>query len=271
MNKKLTQRHYAFAGLFLVVFVAMIAGFSFPVAVSDATKKMYAFVDSIPENSTLIISFDHEASSLPEISPLTNAVLRHCFQQGHRLIGLALLAEGTGIGYQAMKQTATEFGREYGKEYVFLGFKPQQTAAILGMGESIKGTWPSDYLGTPSDSLKLLDSIRNYGDVAAVISIADGNLTTHWIEYGHARFNVSIWGAVTAAMMTAYDPYLSSGQLAGMIGGLRQAAEYEQLLDTPGAGGRGMVAQSVSHLYVLLMIAVGNLIYFVSRRSKGGK
>ncbi len=246
----------------------MVLNISFDIAVTDETQRLYNLIDSLPEGSTLIISFDHEASSLPEIRPLALVVLRHTFSKNIKLIGTALLAEGTGVGYQLMNMVAKEYGKQYGIDYVYLGFKPQYIAAILSMGESIPETFPEDYLGKPVAQLPLLHNVKNYDDIAGVISIADGSLTTHWIEYGASRYGVRVSAAVTAAMMTTYDPYLASGQLYAMIGGLRGAAEYERLINRGGAGKRGMLAQTVSHIYVICLIVVGNIVYFRAKRKK---
>lgn len=266
---RLESRHYAFLGLFLTVLVTMLLGIKPAIGISDDTRKMFNYIDSLPAGSTLMVSFDHEASALPEIRPLALAILRHAFSKGHKVVGVALMAEGTAVGYRLLQTVAKEYARVYGQDYVFLGFKPQYIAAILSMGESIPKTFPEDYLGTPYGQIPLLRNVRNYNDLAGVISISDGNLATHWIEYGHARFNVTVTAAVTAAMVTSYDPYLSSGQLHAMVGGLRGAAEYEELIKVGGGGIRGMLAQSASHLYILLLILIGNIAYFQARRKQG--
>lgn len=258
--KRLSGREWSFIGLLLVVTASMLVGYRPQITVHQATRDVYALIDSLPTASRILISFDHEASALPEIRPVSLAVIRHAMKRNHRLIGLALLAEGASAGFAALEHVAAEEGRVYGQDYLFLGFKPQATAAILGMGESFESTWPADYLGRSNSSMPILAGVSNYDSIALVISIADGNTTTQWIEYGHARFGISIVGAVTASMMTAYDPYISSGQLKGMIGGLRQAAEYEQLLGQIGGGSRGLLAQSGAHLYVIALILLGNLL-----------
>lgn len=265
---KLESRHWTFLGLLIVVVGAMLLGIRPNVTISDDTQRMFEYIDSLPEGSVLIYSFDHESSSLPEIRPAALALLRHSFSRGHRIIGVALLAEGTGIGYRLMDMAASEFGRQYGRDWVYLGFKPQYIAAILSMGESIEKTFPQDYFGTPYDSLSMLSGVVNYQQVAGVVSIGDGNMAVHWIEYGQSRFAVKISSAMTAAMVTTYDPYISSGQLHALIGGLRGAAEYETLLKIGGGGQRGMLAQASAHIYILLLILAGNVIYFVSRRRK---
>ncbi|MBN1212754.1 MAG: hypothetical protein JXA92_09275 [candidate division Zixibacteria bacterium] len=268
--KKLESRHYVFLGLFVVIVAAMLINVKLDIKVSAETQKMYDYIDSLPQGSVLMVSFDHEASAVPEIKPLALTILRHAFKKGHRLIGVSLLAEGTGIGYRLMQETAREYDKVYGRDLVYLGFKPQYIAAILSMGESIPETFPEDYLGRPYTQFPLLDSVENYDDVAGVISIADGSLTTHWIEYARARYGVTVTAAVAAVMMTTYDPYIGSGQLHAMVGGLRGAAEYEKLLKIGGSGRRGMLAQTSAHVYVIIMIIIGNVIYIAERKRKSG-
>jgi hypothetical protein len=265
---KLESRHWVFLGLFVGVFLAMVAGWEYEVTVSANTQDMFDYLDSMPEGSPIIISFDHEASSLPEIRPLALVILRHAFKKNHKLIGVALLAEGTVIGYRLMEETAAEYGKRYGEDFAYLGFKPQYIAAVLSMGESLPATYPQDYLGNRYEDLAVLDSIENYDDVAGVISIADGSLTTHWMEYAAAQYGVRISAAVTAAMVTTYDPYLSTGQMHAMIGGLRGAAEYERLLQIRGSGNRGMLAQTATHLYVLALVLLGNAVWLMERRRR---
>lgn len=269
--KRFHSRHLIFAGLFFLVILLMLINFQLKSKISPDTQRMFDYLDSLPENSTVIVSFDHEASSIPEMKPLGLAILRHLFSKNQKIIGLALLAEGTGIGYRLLQQTAGEYKKEYGSDYVFLGFKPQYIAAILSMGESIPSTFPEDYLGNPTAELQLLKEIYNYEHIIGVISLADGSLTTHWMEYAKARYGVKVSAAVAAAMVTTYDPYLASGQMTGMVGGLRGAAEYEQLINRGGGGGRGMLAQSFTHLYIVALVVIGNVFYFRSRRKGSGK
>ena len=266
--KNIETRHWTFLGLFVCIGLVMLIDVKLDIPVSAQTRKMYDFIDSLPTGSVLMVSFDHEASSLPEIRPIGLVILRHAFSKGHRLIGVALLAEGTVIGYRLMQNTAAEYGREYGKDYVYLGFKPQYIAAILSMGESIPRTFPRDYLGRPYEKFALLREVDNYDDITAVISITDGSLTTHWMEYGGARYGVRVLSGMTAAMVTTFDPYVASGQMHSLVAGLRGAAEYERLINRKGGGERGMLAQTTAHLYVIGLVLLGNVIYFRSRRKR---
>jgi len=69
-------------------------------------------------------------------------------------------------------------------------------------------------------------------------------------------------------MATTFFPFLNSGQIVGMVAGLKGAAEYERLIDHKEMASRGMDAQSIAHLVVIGFILVGNLAYFATRKGK---
>jgi hypothetical protein len=271
MMNRLQTRWIIFAGLFVTVLISYMLSVPMSTKASPSVRKSYDYLESLPPSSVIVFSFDHEASSLPEIQPIALAMLRHAFRNDLKIIGLSLFAEGTAIGYQLLNKTAAEFGKVYGKDYVFLGFKPQHISAILGMGESIERVFPEDYLGNPVGSLELMKGISNYGQIDVVISIADGDRAVQWIEYAGATYGQRIMAGLTAAMITSYDPYLASGQLYSAVGGLKGAAEYENLYGCKGGGNRGMLAQSAAHVYLLLLIIIGNIIHLKTRERKSRK
>jgi hypothetical protein len=61
---------------------------------------------------------------------------------------------------------------------------------------------------------------------------------------------------------------LRSGQINGLIGGLRGAAEYEGLVGQKGRAIAGMDAQSATHLAIIMLVLTCNLFYFSLRRSE---
>jgi hypothetical protein len=65
--------------------------------------------------------------------------------------------------------------------------------------------------------------------------------------------------------------YTNTGQLDGIIAGLRGAADYEVLLGEPGAGVDGMPAQSTVHAIIIVFIIISNAVYFWQRRTQGGE
>lgn len=264
------SRRWVFGVMGVVVILALLVRLGLPIEVTSGTRGVYDIIESLDSNSVVMISFDHEASSLPEVGPLGEAIADHCFRHGIKVVGLALFSEGTAAGYSLLNRRAQTFGRQYGIDWIYLGFRPQYTAAILGMGESIRQVFESDYEGNPLDATPLGRRVRNYDDIDLVVSVADGSMPTYWVEYAGTRYGEKIVAALTAVMVTSFLPYLESGQLEGMLTGLKAAAEYEKLLGKPRAGTRGMDAQSAAHAFIAVLIIIGNIQAWRSRKKKRG-
>jgi hypothetical protein len=268
MLSTLSVRHLVFLVVLLAVTVPLLLNTRLTHSASDETKQFYANIDSLPSGSVVLMSFDFEASAFAEIKPLAEAVLRHCFRQNLRVIGLSLFAEGTALGEQTLSHIATEKSKVYGTDYVYLGFRPQYTAAILAIGESLPQEYPTDYFGSNTATMPVLFGITNYDQIATVISITDGGMPTYWVDYAVTRYHARLQTVLTATMATSFYPYLSSGQIRGLIAGLKGAAEYELLLGESGGGGRGLLAQSVSQIAILAIIIAGNVVGYLGRRRK---
>jgi hypothetical protein len=234
---------------------------------SPEIEQAYANLDSLPAGSVIIVSFDFEASSLPEVKPLAETILHHAFSRDLRVIGVSFFAEGTALGEQILSQTATLHGKQYGLDYAYLGFRPLYWTAMLNMGESIAGEFPLDYHGEDVITLPLFQEVRNYDQIGLVVSVADGSMPTYWVEYAVTSFDVNLEVALTATMATAYYPYLASGQIKGLLAGLKGAAEYELLSSRPGGGKRGLLALSVSQAVLILIIVAGNVADYRRRRN----
>jgi hypothetical protein len=61
---------------------------------------------------------------------------------------------------------------------------------------------------------------------------------------------------------------MNSGQLVGLLGGLKGAAEYETLVNRRGRGLTGMDSQSIVHVLLVLFIILGNVILIHQKRKK---
>jgi hypothetical protein len=256
--------------IFVVIFLAVAAPLIVPIGlvgeVSPGTQQFYDLIEQLPQGSVIMLSFDCEASSWPEIGPVADALVRHAMRRRLKIVGTSFLSEGTALGYDLLTRLTRQTGMPYGADWIYLGFRPQYIAAMLGMGESIQTEFPEDYTGRPLDSLPLSRQVRTYADIALVVSIADDTMPQYWIEYAGGRYRVKIATGLSAVMVTTFTPYLDSRQLAAVIGGLKGAAEYERLLGIKGSGSRGMDAQSTAHLAIILLVIVGNVAYFAGRK-----
>jgi hypothetical protein len=250
----------------LAVIIPLLFGWILPIRVSPPVRQAFDAVEGIPEGGVVFISIDFDPSSQPELDPMLIAILRHCFSRDLKVVLMGHMPLGIPLGSQRLEEVAQEFSRTYGMDYANIGYRPGYTAVMVQMGREIRGMFETDYEGTPLDDIPMMQNIHNYGDIDLLIVLAHGATSEVWAQIANSRFGQRMAVGGTAVIAPDLYPYLQSGQIEGIIGGLKGAAEYETLIDRPSVGVVGMVPQSVAHVLILVFIIIGNLGYFYQRR-----
>lgn len=265
------DRRIIFVLIFFSVALPLAFNFTMPNKITPEVRNTYNYIEALPAGSIILFSFDHDAATLPEMQPMAKAILDHAFSRGLKAVGMAFRPEGAAIGNKAFQVEGAKYGLVEGQDYVFLGYRPEITSGVLGVGENIERLYPKDYRGIPTSDIPLMQKVHNYKDIALVISVSDDDTPVYWINYANARYHEPIVPAITAVMATTFYPFLQEKQIIGMVPGLKGAAEYEQLIHQPGAASTGMSAQSMAHMLIVLFVIIGNIGYFMlSRQRKQG-
>ena len=262
------DRRIIYAALGLVVLIPIIFKLVLPTRVSEPVQTAYDYIQNLPEGSVVIISIDYDAASEPEIQPMLLSILRQCFIKKHKIIMMGQWALGLPLGELALSAVAPQFNARYGTDYVNLGYRPGQRALMVGLGREFRDFFTADYRNTPVDDLPLMRGIRNYNNIDLLVGLEAGNSGDEWIQYAGARYGLKIIIGATGVIAPDMFHYMQAKQIQGLVGGLQGAAEYEILVNKPGAGVAGMVAQSWAHLLLLGFILLGNLGYFAAKRRK---
>jgi hypothetical protein len=258
--------------IFLVIGLCTLLPLLFPVGlpirISQEVRGVYDYIEGLPEGSVFLLSLDFDPASKPELHPQAIAILRHAFRKNLRVVAMTLWVTGTGLADQIITQIAKEAGKENGKDYVFLGWSPGGTAVIVNMGQDLYNAFPADYGGRQTKGLPVLAGVNNLRDVAYAVSLAAGNPGVEaWYVFGKDKYKFELGGGCTGVIAPGLYPLLRSGQVNGLIGGLRGAAEYEGLVGHKGRAIAGMDAQSATHLAIILLVVTCNLFYFSLRRA----
>ena len=268
MLKKIMQidRRIIFILVALAVIIPTLLKVSFPITVSEPTRKLYDYIEDLPSGSTVLIAFDYGPSSMAELQPMGRAFLRHCFQKKIRVIGMTLVTDGTTLGYEIMQEVAKTTDAIDGEDYVYLGFRPGTIQVMLGMGTTISSIFESDYKEKPLSEIPMMAGIKNYDQIDLVLDLASSSTTEAWIAYINTRYNQKIAAGVTGVIISQMYPYLQTGQLIGLMPGLLGAAEYEKLIKSPAKATTGMSVQSFVHLLVFGLVILGNIAFFIQKR-----
>lgn len=261
--------------IYLVIALAVIIPFlipmSLPIYVSPSVQNVYDYIESIPEGGVVMIGINFSPSTKPELYPMCLAVLRQCYSRKLKVIGVTLYYSAAIMADEVMQTVAKEYGYEEHKDYTYLGYKQGARQMMLGMGEDISDPFPSDYMGTPIEDIPMMDNIKNYDDIDLVMDFGSGDSPEWWVAYAGTRYHQTLAVGCTGVMASELYPYLKAKQLVGLVVGLKGAAEYEKLIGKPEKAHLGMKAQSIAHMAIILLVILGNVVYFLSRRKTEGQ
>lgn len=268
------DRRIIFLLVALAVIVPLMINIGLPSRPAKYTIQLYESIDRLPPRSQpLLIDASYSPSMMPELQPMLKAMLRHCFARKVRVMLMTLDPNGPALCEEALREVSPEYNAVYGEDYLFLGFKPGSAAVIMAIGENVRQAFPADYYGKALSDFPMMADVRNYADIPLVVSIAGSAITQGWIIYAGTRYRANVGAGCTAVSTADYYPFLQSGQLVGLLNGMKGASEYEWLNQQKGytqalrVAGKGMDAVSIVHLLLMLFIVLGNIGYLAGRRA----
>lgn len=263
------DRRFIFLLVLAAVVWPLLHPLRLPMDISPPVQNLYDAIEAVPEGSIVMLAADYSPDTMPELQPMAETFIRHAFRRDLRIVVACLWPASPPLVEQALGPLSEEFDKEYGTDYVNLGYMAGGIVTLLGMGASIPETFPTDYGGTPVDEIPLMQEVQNFDDIAFVMEVSAGTPgTREWVQQVQSRFRVNLASGTTAVGAPNFYPYVQSGQLTGLLGGLKGAAEYEILVGAPGDATSGMDAQSVVHALIVFFIILGNIVYFITRRSE---
>jgi hypothetical protein len=170
--------------------------------------------------------------------------------------------------------------KQYGVDYVNLGYKVGNQGVIQALNTDFKGQYTMDagvgkeVAPRPTDQIPMMQPIERLRDFQFIVAIGSGFPgVKEWVQFGGDPSGVEVGGGVTAVEAPLLYPYYPQ-QLTGLMGGLLGAAEYEAALTQsfPEFGESARVAlvrmfpQTVAHIVIVAFVALGNISYFAAKR-----
>lgn len=274
---RLAGRRTVFLYVGVAVALPLFMTITVHVPISTEAQILYDTIAKLQPDSKVLVTFDYDPPSAAELQPMAESFLRYCFEHELKVIILGLWPQGPQQANLALLKVLAEPDIKaknlvYGVDYVNLGFQSGNEFVIQRMGSDFKSMFPADYRGTPYDSLPLVRNVKNYSNIDYSFNLSAGYPgTKEWVLVGVDRFGLIIGAGNTAVQTTGMYPYVRSGQLKGILGGMYGAAEFEELVGTSGKGTKFMVSQSFGHVVVVAFIVIGNVAYFMHERKKRKK
>lgn len=252
--------------LFIIVVVLIVFPIIRPLnlpglKVTDAVRGVYDVIEALPPGAPIVIVFDFDPASKPELYPMGVAIVHHAFRKDLRIIGMNLWPTGTGLADEILTQTAKVYNKEYKKDYVFLGYQPSPYAVITGVCTDLYKMYPKDQKGNETKGMPVLKGIKSFQDIAYLFELTAGAPgLKEWIMFGSDKFGFKIGAGCTAVSEPSFRPYLATGQITGLLPAMKGAAEYETLIEREDKATAGLDAISLGHFLIIVLLLMCNFI-----------
>ncbi|MDD2331469.1 MAG: hypothetical protein PHI68_02320 [Candidatus Cloacimonetes bacterium] len=228
------DRRWIYMIIALAIIIPLMIPYNSDNVTTPQSENLYQMIDSYAgrEDRAVLISILHDPSTMPELFPMEVALIRHCFERNIKVFLLSWLPQGAPIIDYAINTVKEEFPDiTAGVDYCNFGYRIQPSATVIGMGDNIARTIVTDAEGRKLENLPIMKNITNYNEMNLVVEFSGSTAGGTWIALARPKFGLNVAVGVTAVMAADLFPYLQSGQLIGMLTGLKGAAEYEKLVD----------------------------------------
>ena len=229
-----------------------------PVEVASAANA----IATISENAPVLVVLDYEPALAGEMEAISGPFLDNIVLLHHpNLAFLSTSPNGSALVERLMTNTKINkgapegLGYQAGEGYFNLGYLPGGSAGVLTFVES------------PQTAISAA-SVDNFSQYAAVIVLTDHAESGRvWVEQLGARKQSDPALAGQPLIMVAsaqagplLQPYVSSGQVTGMISGLSDAARYGFVNNVPpGIARTYWDAFGIGLLLAVILITFGSL------------
>ncbi|MDI6733497.1 MAG: hypothetical protein QME51_05700 [Planctomycetota bacterium] len=265
------DRRIIFALVFLAVIIPLWVKIDLPFKPTATVLGVYDRIESLPENSVVLLSSDYDPQSRAELFPMHLAVLRHCFRKNLKVISMTHWIYGVGIAEEALKVASNEYNKKNGEDYVFLGWKPGFAILIIGMGQDLYDAFPTDHYGKNTREIPMLKNVSSLRDINYLVDLAAGNTIEPWIAYGRDIYGFEMGAGCTAIIAPDMYPFLQTKQITGLLGGMKGAADYEILLKQGTLAQEAMRPLTAVHILIVVLVLLCNILYFITRKKDGRK
>jgi hypothetical protein len=264
--------------LFICLTVPFLHPLSLPIAITTSTQAYYDELAKIKPGEVAVLSINSGVSAWGDCLPAMVASVHQVFGQGGKLIVWSIGYTDCDITWNKIKEKlAADFAtKKEGVDYVYFGYITGQETNVALLRDDIRKVYTQDINRTPIDQIPLMKDINGANKIKLVMSSDTGDAQGYYIRQWY-RGSVLYQGTQATpkvaelgiAMNKSGDmPFFLSGDLFGLIGGSRGAAELEKLVGLPGDATITMDAISVSHVVLVLAILLTNISMFATRGKK---
>jgi hypothetical protein len=290
------DRRWIYLALIVTLVVSLIYGRPIDPVVLPSVQQFYDTVAAAPagegQEKLILVNTIFSGSTIGESGNQARAIIRHLMLSRKRFAVMAVSEpQGAMLGKTITQDLAKHYGYRYGVDWIDFDYQVGTLAFFKAFPKNIPGTVKVDGIEhKPLTAFPIMRGIRTIDDVAMLVEVTASASVFDWIQIVQPTSNprLIIGYACTGVMAAEAYPYLDSGQLVGMMPGLKGAADYEKLVDDLEREVRGgqqlfdpekmgavgmassarelMFTQGAAHLLIIFFIVLGNVGLVLARR-----
>jgi hypothetical protein len=263
----------------LIIGLPFVPGIRVPVpppVIQPQTRAYYQTIedlaaDPVESKKLVIVAVNYASGTLAENQSQCEATLKHLMR---KKLKFALFTftdpQGRDLGLRLAERLAADQAYTYGESWCSFGFRPAAGVdqTLKTMCTDLPGGIVTDVNGKPIASLPMMASVKSADDVGLVINFASTQSIDLWLQF-FSRPDKStlpmLYGPTSIMAPEAY-PLLRSGQLKGMLTGLKGAIEYEALLKEPGFATSASASLSWAHFLIIALVILGNVGMYLEKK-----
>lgn len=191
---------------------------------TEPVERMEATLDALPDRALVLIGFDPDLGTYPEIRPTVRALLADLLHRDARLAFVSLTAEGRALLLAELGRL--ERGAANPTRLLDLGFRPGAEAALVALTRSPLLTDASGAIAgrLAADGMAAVD--------AAVVIGGNDLGPRSWVEQVRTRTaDLPLLAVAPTVLLPELQPYLASGQLDALLATPRDGAAYRASTD----------------------------------------
>lgn len=240
-----------------------------PLMTGDMSKAWYNTVDELPEGSLVMFDIGYGSGGYPSLGPGNIAALHQMFENGLKVMMMSTQLEG-GMMYPLIMEGVKpeeNYGLVYGEDYIFLGYIAGTQTAMAGVLGDLRALVSNDYNGDSLDSFPIMEGVAGAQDYDLVAYMTtSGDIAEGWVYQAYSQHSRPVLGGCLSMMTTSIKPYYDSGQILGIMDGIKGAADLEFLTGHPGDAIVSSDILSFTQTLVIILIIVGNISYWMQKQ-----
>jgi hypothetical protein len=266
------------AVLILAILFPFYAGslFSFSVYQPKANKNAGEFIGQLPVDRPVLVAFEYDASSAPELETGASVVLEHLAERAIPVAFISTQPNGTMLG-EGLQMFNEQQGVKMPTRIADFGYIPGGAGGLRRLGGNLRETVNGSNVDWTQAALASLTSLSDFSMILVVA--ANPQSVRDWVEQVHtAAPNTPIVAVVSAASDALVFPYTEGSKPAiwGLVAGFAGAEAYRAayLPATLPASGMGAMrwqafaGGTMAILFTLIAGAIGSLVLGRFRRTQ---